>query len=387
MASARSGLVVAVLVTISLVPPLAGTAGAAGAEPPRNPHLGPNGTATMHGDSASSDTTPYAGPGPGPVDARYIPLAGACPTVLVGQDGYPVALRTSLIDRAPTVYLLDPGTGAPLATMRLDAGELLGGVYAYLDAEDLLVAVDGSGDLLYIGHRLADSGVWELYVARRVPIGVPGVVSVMPDWQGRVWFTTADARVGYVDSEGRHSAALELPAGERVSNSISTTPQGTAVVTDQALYLLATDRRGDPEVLWRQPYDRGPARKPGQLSWGSGATPTFFGGMTRVDLRPDGTGCDVRWQSTVRSAAVPRLSLADGYLYTITREGPLDGGDTTPLDSYRTAVIDQHTGELVGSEQLGTTGLFDTLQMVGTIDARGVQYQGTLTGIVRIAAR
>lgn len=82
MASARSGLVVAVLVTISLVPPLAGTAGAAGAEPPRNPHLGPNGTATMHGDSASSDTTPYAGPGPGPVDARYIPLAGACPTVL-----------------------------------------------------------------------------------------------------------------------------------------------------------------------------------------------------------------------------------------------------------------------------------------------------------------
>lgn len=50
-------------------------------------------------------------------------------------------------------------------------------------------------------------------------------------------------------------------------------------------------------------------------------------------------------------------------------------------------MIDQHTGELVGSEQLGTTGLFDTLQMVGTIDARGVQYQGTPTGIVRIAAR
>ena len=31
--------------------------------PPVNPHAGPVGTATMHGDSESSDTTPYAGPG------------------------------------------------------------------------------------------------------------------------------------------------------------------------------------------------------------------------------------------------------------------------------------------------------------------------------------
>ncbi|MFD0331903.1 hypothetical protein ACFQZC_36455 [Streptacidiphilus monticola] len=26
-----------------------------------------------------------------------------------------------------------------------------------------------------------------------------------------------------------------------------------------------------------RPYDRGPGRKPGQLSWGTGATPSFFG--------------------------------------------------------------------------------------------------------------
>lgn len=468
---ALGGCVAVVLSVLALLTPVASSADTGGAEPPRNPHLGPNGTSTMHGDSASSDTTPHAGSGQRPVDVRYIPLAGACPTVLVGADGYPVVLCTSLIDRAPTVYLLDPDSGAPLATLRLNAGELLGGVYAYLDAEDLLVAVDGDGDLLRIGHRRGAGGAWELYIAQRTPIGAAGVVSVMPDWQGRVWFATADAGAGYVDPVTGRTALVELPDGERVSNSISTAPQETAVVTDYALYLLAADRRGVPRVLWRQPYDRGSARKPGQLSWGSGATPTFFGprtgteyvtitdnatpqprllvfdtrtgqqrcalpvlsgaadgtensaiafgrsvfvastygypypaypddagpsepesapfagGMTRVELRPDGTGCDVRWQNTVRSAAVPRLSLADGYLYTITRDGPLDGGDTTPLDSYRTAVIDQHTGALVAGERIGAGAMFDTLQMVGTIDAHGVQYQGTLTGVVRIAAR
>lgn len=61
---------------------------------------------------------------------------------------------------------------------------------------------------------------------------------------------------------------LELPTGERVDNSISTAPEGTAVATDHALYLLAADDTGVPHVVRRRPYDRGPARKPGQLSPG-----------------------------------------------------------------------------------------------------------------------
>jgi hypothetical protein len=34
--------------------------------PPRNPYAGPDGTSSMHGDSAASDTTPYDGPGATP---------------------------------------------------------------------------------------------------------------------------------------------------------------------------------------------------------------------------------------------------------------------------------------------------------------------------------
>lgn len=51
----------------------------------------------------------------------------------------------------------------------------------------------------------------------------------------------------------------------------------------------------------------------------------FTGGMTRVDVADD--GCHVVWENRVRSAAVPRLSTADGALYTVARVG-LD--QTTP---------------------------------------------------------
>jgi hypothetical protein len=66
---------------------------------------------------------------------------------------------------------------------------------------------------------------------------------------------------------------------EAVANSISTAPSGVAVTTDRATYLLRA-RRGEVRVDWKRRYDRGSARKPGQLSRGSGATPTFFGPRT-----------------------------------------------------------------------------------------------------------
>jgi hypothetical protein len=49
-----------------------------------------------------------------------------------------------------------------------------------------------------------------------------------------------------------------------------------SVVSDHALYLF-TSVHGRIRELWRMKYDRSFARKPGQLSWGSGTTPVFFG--------------------------------------------------------------------------------------------------------------
>ena len=101
-----------------------------GPQLPDNPHDGPTGSAAMHGDSAASDTTPLAGPGTGHILAKPTVLGAACPTILIGSDGLPMALCTQTINRSPKVFLLDKLTGLPIASLAVASGSLLGGVYA-----------------------------------------------------------------------------------------------------------------------------------------------------------------------------------------------------------------------------------------------------------------
>jgi hypothetical protein len=447
-----------------------------GPPPPANPFLGPAGTATMHADAESSDSTPLSGVGSGDIAANYTELAAACPTIVQGADGYPQALCTKIINQSPTVFLLDSATGHPLASLDLTKGSLLGGVYAYLDNTDHLVTVDGSGDLLRIGHdRGGPLGSWRLFIDSKTDIsqavtghcgaaGCDSVSSVMPDRAGRVWFATDNGAAGFTDPKTGRSQSIVLGAGEQVDNSISTAPQGVAVATDHALYLLGVDDSGAPHILWRQPYDRGPARKPGQLSWGTGATPTFFGprtgteyltitdnavpkenllvydtatghtvcsapavdgtenspigsgssvfvastygypypalpagagpsqpasapfngGMVRIDVNATGSGCSVVWTDGAPSAAVPRLSLPDGKIYTVTRHSLLGAGLTK---EFKLAVIDAATGTIDSERVIGGTVAQDTLQTVGTIAPGRVQYQGTVSGLFRMTPR
>ncbi|MEV5653012.1 hypothetical protein AB0L57_32575 [Nocardia sp. NPDC052254] len=472
-----AGTVVAAAVATMLVIG-AGTAGAAfGPPPPADPFLGPVGTATMHGDAESSDSTPLPGVGAGGVNAQFRELAAACPTILQGGDGLPQALCTSVTDRSPKVFLLDPGSGQPMTSLSLPKGGLLGGVYAYLDHQDQLVMVDGADNLVRIGHH-RDGGAWKLTIDSSTPIaaaveghcggaGCDSVASLMPDRDGRVWFATANGAVGTVDPDSGAAQSIVLP-GEHVDNSISTAPEGTAVTTDHATYLFTADGSGTPQVRWRQPYDRGPARKPGQLSWGSGASPTFFGprdgtdylaitdnavpeenlivydtrsgrpvcsvpavdgtenspigsgnsvfvastygypypalpddagpsepakadftgGMVRIDVDPDGKGCTQKWASPVKSAAVPRLSLADGLIYTVARTNEIAGIGTGSagalVDRYHLVALDADSGVEAAGHPIGATTVHDTLQMVGTIAPGRVQYQGTTTGLFRI---
>lgn len=438
---------------------------AAAVAPPANPYLGPVGTATMHGDAASSDTTPNPGPGSGAPAVHVTPFGAACPTILQGADGYVQALCTTIVGRTPTVYLVQPRTGLPLASLRIAKGSLLGGVYAYLDAADRMVVVDGHDDLLRIAHVRTGFGTWQLRIVRSTPLGSDAVTSLLPDYDGNVWFATGDGVAGFA-APGGEVRSVPLGAGEHVDNSISTAPAGVAIATDHALYLVdAVD--GAPHVVWRQPYDRGPARKPGQLSWGTGATPTFFGpatgseyvtitdnavplehllvyatatgaqvcsvpiftagssgtenspiaidgsvyvastygypypalpadagpsepagapfvgGMQRIDV--EAGGCHVAWSNAVRSAAVPRLSTADGLIYTVARRAPGGGSTTTELDSYYYTVIDATTGAVVSQHLIGVGAAYDTLQTVGTITPGGVAFQGTISGLLRIA--
>ena len=219
---------------------------------PQNPYTAANGAATMHGDSESSGASPYPGPGTGTQLVVPNELAAACPTVLQGSDGMPVALCTSILGRNPVVYLLDPSTGSTLASLNLPAGNLFAGVYAYMDQENRVVLFDANGNLLRIGHHYS-GGSWTLSIDSTIPAAAAieahcaslcgGVVGIAPDWSGRVWFVTADGVAGYVEPQTGAVKTIVLGTGEQVANSISTAPQGTAIATDHALYFLIARKR------------------------------------------------------------------------------------------------------------------------------------------------
>lgn len=260
-------------------------------EPLAHPGMGILGASGMHGDSASSDTMPFPGPGAGRLKAQFRHLGAVCPTVLVRRDQRLWLLCTKFIGRHPVAMLMDPESMLVLASKSLDKGALLGGVYAYLDQKDQLVMVDGKQNMLWLKAKRAGIAKlrWEIAPSQTLALGpsiskacgssnCDQVVSISPGREDSVWWVTREGLVGIADRESGKSRVSRLDAGEQVHNSFSTTPSGqAAILSDHALYLFRESEQKAPLRSWKRSYDRGSARKPGQLSWGSGATPTFFG--------------------------------------------------------------------------------------------------------------
>lgn len=71
-----------------------------------NPFVAPTGLGTMHGDTMASDTTLYSGPGTARITYNPISLLSVCPTVVQGNDGFILALCTTIFARRPIVYMV-----------------------------------------------------------------------------------------------------------------------------------------------------------------------------------------------------------------------------------------------------------------------------------------
>lgn len=86
-------------------------------------------------------------------------------------------------------------------------------------------------------------------------------------------------------------------------------------------------------------------------------------------LRAGGSGSE---NSPVGAGNSVFVAGTNGYPYPAL---PDDAGPSTPASAdFKT----------VRTHYLGTSALYDTLQMVGSIAPGGVIYQGTITGILRI---
>jgi len=456
-----------------------------------NPDVGLGGAATMHSDTYSSDTTPLVGPlgaGSSEVKSKSVPLAAACPTSLIRSDGHPLVLCTNMFGLNPVVHLLNKDHGRSMANMNLPAGSLLGGVYAYIDHLDRLVMVDGQHNIVRVKAEWDTSRIinrWKVSIDESVSIAsavnsrcpdansdCDSVVSINAGGQGDVWFVTKGGVLGIYDQYTTTVKTTFLGQGEEVHNSFSNTLEGYAgVATNEALYLLQRDESGQPVIIWRAKYDSGNHRKPGQLSKGTGATPTFFGpasgseylmitdnndqqasllvyktdsdnadlvcshplfkagtsgtensaiglgnsvivastygypyprvpdgvpeavpaqadfvgGMVRIDIRPDESGCDLVWENSLRSSAVPKLSTADNLIYTVERRGLLNKPKAGLADSFYFTTVDPETGATLYQKRIGGGFFSDTLQMAGNIGPDQIYWQGTVGGMVRIA--
>ena len=243
---------------------------------PQHPGLAANGSSSMHDDAWATDS--YQGPGPlgenPEVTSSWYGLE-ECATLAFDPQGRLVALcgnRTG-----PVLHTLDPTTLRPLDTLDLPDREksdkkpwedLCGGAYFYLDArgravvattDRRILTVDSDGleqvDEVDLGHVVPDDDC---------------LVALLPDWEGNTWYVTQDGRVGVA------GGADPLDLDGEIANSIASDDTGVYLVTTEAFYKVALDDAGAPTVLWQAAYDNGDQKKPGQLSAGSGTTPTVL---------------------------------------------------------------------------------------------------------------
>jgi hypothetical protein len=289
---AISGLPIPALPTDLLAPRFVGAPATAQpiAHPPipQHPWLSPDGTNTMHNDAYASDAYQVSGP-----LGRNLAVTSAsygvreCATVAFDSHGRIVGLCGGLEGFA--MMVIDPVTLRPLSELRTSARDLLaganpftdlcGGAYFFLDADDVAYPTTGEKAVLKIRVRpdgtLVAQREWSL--AAHLPAD-DCLIATMPDWDGRLWFFTQQGSVGTLDRATGEVRVTQLPEGEEVTNSVSTDETGGMyVVSTHALYRLDADADGLPAVTWREVYDRGSRLKPGNLSQGSGTTPTLLG--------------------------------------------------------------------------------------------------------------
>ena len=254
---------------------------------PQHPFLAGNGRSSMHGDGWATDTYPWAGPlGRSPeVDTAWFGVE-ECASLVFPRAGGMVGLCGGV--SGPALHLFDETTmrktqslelpDRPSGRDRRPWEDLCSGAYFYLDERDQAVVATTDQRILVVAtDSLAVVNEHDLSP------GLPAedcVVALMPDWHGRTWFFSEEGRTGFVETDGRVGEVLALD--EEIANSVSVDEGGVYVVTDAALYRLGA-QDGRPAVRWRAAYDRGDGRKPGQLSAGSGTTPTLLpGGLVAI---------------------------------------------------------------------------------------------------------
>ena len=262
---------------------------------PQHPHLDPKRNG-VHENTYNSDVTDNRGAvgrNPSVVSRRMSPFLSICPGVLFDEEG-----RIMVSCLSPTwvkLVLLDPDTLEILAEEKLPRkpvrpggkNNASGGAYIHKDAQGRIIVAPSDNTIRRYKVRETNSTFsWELVdsldlnpLLKAAGVDVSqrlDITDAVPDYQGRLWFTSAFGLISYVDDSTSPVSVHIHDLGADLQNQIAIDPSGIYVVTVEALHKLSVAPDGTIRTVWRQSYDVS-AGQTGLVSTGSGTTPTLLG--------------------------------------------------------------------------------------------------------------
>lgn len=289
-------------------------------EIPQHPFMAANGGNNMHCDSSISDA--YEASGPLGVNAEVSSRTqgfGGYGTITYDKRGRLVAVYSN--GRGFELELMDAYSLQELASHPLPPRpwywlfqgiwpwQYIGaGMYFILDEQDraivpttkntiqVIQTPDGDGDF----ELVREYDLREYVVDMRWPHR-DSVAWVLPDWRGDVyWYATTAGMVGTVDVASGDVRTLRLD-NEIIENSFAVAEDGTFILSDRALYRFNLDPGGAIVIDWRIAYDRGPGKKPGHITRGSGTSVTLMGGLNGLVALTDNAEPQIHLQFVTRN--------------------------------------------------------------------------------------
>ena len=255
--------------------------------PPQHPFMAPNGRSNIHDDAYMSGAYAFPGPLGNGIERSSTFLGAECASVTFDAQGRIVSICVGL--EGPRLVMFDAHTLELLTEFPLPPrqpgttnpfNDFSGGGYFYLDNHDRAVIPTTNRHIWVVGETSGLLGPgFALERDYDVSAGLAvddKLMSVLPDWSGRLWFVSQQGIVGTVDPVS--GAVKTLDTGERVTNSFSVDETGGVyIVSDAALYRFDATAGGAPAVTWREVYPNSGISKPGQSGPGSGTTPDVMG--------------------------------------------------------------------------------------------------------------